>query len=87
MKDYTTLTLWLHNPVICHMQRITYMDCELGNTTNIATSLTLVNKILCEVKGDPDYVGNPRAIMTDKNVANEIAVGQVLGEGMWKRTV
>ena len=37
VKDYLTLTLWLHNPVICHMQHITYMDCESENTTNIAT--------------------------------------------------
>ena len=28
VKDYITLTLWLHNPVIRHMQRIAYMDCE-----------------------------------------------------------
>ena len=86
VKDYTTLTLWLHNPVICHMQHIAYMDCESENTTNITTFLTLVNKILCEVKGDPDYVWNPRAIMTDKNVANKI-VGQIFGEDMQKRTV
>ena len=58
VKDYTTLTLWLHNPVISHMQRIAYMNCELENTTNIATFLTLVNKILCDVKVDPDYVWN-----------------------------
>ena len=58
VKDYTTLALWLHNPVIHHMQCIPYMDCELEITTNIATFLTLVNKILCEVKGDPDYVWN-----------------------------
>ena len=59
VKDYTKITLWLHNPVIHHMQCITYMDCESENTTNIATFLTLVNKILHEVKGDPDYVWNP----------------------------
>ena len=59
VKNYTTLTLWQHNPVICHMQRIAYMDCESENTTNIATFLTLVNKILHEVKGYPDYVWNP----------------------------
>ena len=87
VKDYTTLTLWLHDPVICHIQCITYMDCESENTTNIATFLTLVNKILCEVKGDPDYVWNLQAIMTDENAANKIAVGQVLGEDMKKRTV
>ena len=82
VKDYTTLTLWLHNPVIHHMQRIAYMDCKSENT-----SLTLVNRILHEVKGDPDHVGNSCTIMTDKNVANKITVGQVLGEDMRKRTV
>ena len=56
VRAYTTLTVWLHNPVIHH---ITYMDCESENTTNIATFLTLVNKILCEVNGDPNYVWNP----------------------------
>ena len=42
VKDYT-LTLWLHNPVICHIQCIAYMDHELKKTTNIAIFLTLVN--------------------------------------------
>ena len=46
-----------------------------------------MNKILHEVKGDKDYVWNLQAIMTDENVANKIAVGQVLGEDMRKRTV
>ena len=63
------------------------MDCELENTTKIANFLTLVNKILCEVKGDPDYVWNLQAIITNENVANKIAVGQVLGDDMRKRTV
>ena len=58
VKDYTALTLWLYNPVICHMQHITYMDCESEKTTNIAIFLTLVNKILCELKGYSDYVWN-----------------------------
>ena len=59
VKDYTTLTLWLHNPVIHHMQCIAYVDCELEDTTNITTFLTLVNKILREVKVDLDHVWNP----------------------------
>ena len=59
VKDYITLTLLLHNPVIRHIQCIACMDCELENTTNIATFLTLVNKILRKVNGDPDYVWNP----------------------------
>ena len=37
VKDYTTLTLCLHHPVIRHMQHIAYMDCESENTTNITT--------------------------------------------------
>ena len=31
VKDYITLTLWLHNPVIRHIQRIAYIDCESEN--------------------------------------------------------
>ena len=35
--DYTTLTLWVHNPVICHLQCIAGMECESLNTENITT--------------------------------------------------
>ena len=86
VKDYITLTLWLHNPVIRHMQRITYMDCESENVY-ISKFLSLVNKMLHELKGDPNYIWNPCAIMTDENAANKIAVGNILGEDLRKRTV
>ena len=78
VKDYMTLTLWLHNPVIRHMQRIAYMDCESGNVHNISKFLSLVNKMLYELKGEVNYIWNPRAIMTDENAANKIAVGNIL---------
>ena len=41
--DYMTLTFWVHNPVIHHLQHIACMECELENTENITTFLTLVN--------------------------------------------
>ena len=44
--DYTTLTLWVHNPVICHLQHIACMECKLENTENITTFLTWVNQML-----------------------------------------
>ena len=87
VKDYITLTLWLHNPVIRHMQRIAYMGCESENVYNISKFLSLVNKMLHELKGDPNYTWNPCAIMTDDNAANKIAVGNKLGEHLHKRTV
>ena len=87
VKDYITLTLWLHNPVIRHMQRIAYMDCESENVYNISKFLSLVNKMLRELKGDANYMWNPHAIMTDENAANKIAVGNILGEDLCKRMV
>ena len=87
VKDYITLTLLLHNPVIQHMQRIAYMDCESENVYNIYKFLSLVNKMLRELKGDPNYIWNPCAIMTDENAANKKAVGNILGEDLHKRTV
>ena len=82
VKDYhITLTLWLHNPVIRHMQRIAYMDCESENVHNIFKFLSLVNKMLHELKGDVNYIC---AIMTDENAANKIAVGNILGEDLCK---
>ena len=87
VKDYITLTLWLHNPVIQQMQRIAYMDCESENVHNISKFLSLVNKMLHELKGDVNYIWNPRAIMTDENAANKIAIGNILGEDLHKRMV
>ena len=69
------------------MQRIVYMDCESKNVHNISKFLSLVNKMLCELKGDANYIWNPHVIMTDENAANKIAVGNILGEDLRKRTV
>ena len=63
------------------------MDCESENVHNISKFLSLVNKMLRELKGDVNYIWNPRAIMTDENAANKIAVGNILGEDLCKRTV
>ena len=48
--DYTTLTLWVHNPVIHHLQCIACMECESENMENIMTFLILVNEMLRQVK-------------------------------------
>ena len=85
VKDY--ITLWLHNPAIQHMQRIAYMDCEGENIYNISKFLSPVNKMLRELKGDPNYIWNPRPIITDENAANKIAVGNILDEDLRKRIV
>ena len=85
--DYTTLTLWVHNPVIRHLQRIACMECESENTENITTFLTLVNQMLRQVKGDPDYTWAPKCIMADENGANKIAIGKVFGEDLQKKTI
>ena len=85
--DYTTLTLWVHNPVIQHLQRIACMECESENTENIATFLTLVNEMLRQVKGDPNYMWAPKCIMADENGANKNAIGNVFGEDLQKKTI
>ena len=63
------------------------MDCESENVYNISKFLSLVNKMLHELKGDVNYIWNPHAIMTDENAANKIAVGNILGEDLHKRMV
>ena len=57
--NYTTLTLWVHNPVIHHLQCIACMECESENMENITTFLTLVNEMLRQVKEDPNYMWTP----------------------------
>ena len=85
--DYTTLTLWVHNPVIRHLQCIACMECESENTENITPFLTLVNQMLRQVKRDPDYTWAPKCIMADENGVNKIAIGKVFGEDLQKKTI
>ena len=85
--DYTTLTLWVHNPMIRHLQCIACMECESENTENITTFLTLVNEMLRQVKGDPNYMWAPKCIMADENGANKNAIGNVFGEDLQKKTI
>ena len=85
--DYTTLTLWVHNPVILHLQRIACMECESENTENITTFLTLVNEMLRQVKGDANFTWAPRCIMADENGANKNAIGNVFGEELQKKMI
>ena len=79
--NYTTLTLWVHNPVIHHLQYIACMECEY-NTENITTFLTLVNEILRQVKGDLNYMWALKCIMAHKN-----AIGIAFGEDLLKKTI
>ena len=85
--DYTTLTLWVHNPVIRHLQCIACMECESENTENITTFLTLVNEMLRQVKGDPKYMWVPKCIMANENGVNKNVIGNVFGEDLQKKTI
>ena len=82
-KGLITLTLWVTNPV---SHRLACMDCERGNTKNVALFLKLFNEILCKVKKDPTFIWSPRGIMVDENRANKNAIRQVLGDDMAKRS-
>ena len=85
--DYITLMLWVHNPVIHHLQRIACMECEAENMENITKFLMLVNEMLRQVKGDPNYMWAPKCIMADENGANKNAIGNVFGEDLQKKTI
>ena len=85
--DYITLTLWVHNPVIHHLQCIACMECEGENMENITTFLTLVNEMLRQVKGDPDYKWAPMCIMANENGANKNVISIVFGEDLQKKTI
>ena len=85
--DYITLALWAHNLVIHHLQCIACMECESENTENITTFLMLVNEMLRQVKGDPNYMWAPKCIMADENGANKNAIGNVFGEDLQKKTI
>ena len=79
--------LWVHNPVICHLQHIVCVECESENTDNITAFLTLVNEMLRQVKGDPYYMWAPKCIMADENGVNKNVIGNVFGEDLQKKTI
>ena len=56
VKDYITLTLWVENPIICKMQRLTSMECTSEDTENVPIFLPNFLAILHEVKKDPNYL-------------------------------
>ena len=85
--DYTTLMLWVHNPVIHHLQCIACMECKSENMEDITTFLTLVNEMLRQVKGDLNYMWAPKCIMANENGANKNAISNVFGEDLQKKTI
>ena len=85
--DYTTHTLWVHNPVICHLQHIACMECKLESTENITTFLTLINQMLRQIKGDSDYIWAPKCIMAGENGVNKNVIGKVFGKDLQKKTI
>ena len=54
---------------------------------NITTFLRLVNEMLRQVKGDPNYMWAPKCIMANENGANKNAIGNVFGEDLQKKTI
>ena len=85
--NHTTLTLWVHNPKIWHLQCTACMECESENTENITAFLPLVNEMLRQVKGDPKYMWAPKCIMADENGANKNAIRNVFGEDLQKKMI
>ena len=85
--DYTTLMLWVPNPVIHHLQCIACMECESENMDIITMFLTLVNEMLRQVKGDLNYKRAPKCIMADEKGANKNVIGNVFGENLQKKTI
>ena len=100
--DYTTLTLWVNNPVICHLQCIACMECESENTeynnaphfgtaslyTQSSPCLSVSVQLSCgQVKGDPNYMWAPKCIMANENGANKNAIGIVFGEDLQTKTI
>ena len=56
VKDYITLTLWVENPIICKMQRLTSMECTLEDTENYNISAELPGYSSQSEKGSKLYV-------------------------------
>ena len=87
VKNYITLTMWVYNPVTVGLFRLAVMEAESEDTMNITTFLATFNDMLRKHSGNPDLVWHPSGFMTDEKGANKIAIGNVFGERMHKRSV
>ena len=80
VQYFKSLGLWLIHPAMKKILRLASMDIRSEHHRDIALFLTLFNKILAEVKGDPNYKFNPRYFVCDESGANYKALGLVYGE-------
>lgn len=82
-KNYKTLTLWMYHPGMKKIMRLASMECERENTENVKLFLQTFNSMLAEIKGDSDYIFNPKmGFYCDEAGAFINAIEQVYGQGM-----
>ena len=80
VQYFKSLGLWLTHPAMKKILRLASMDIWSEHHRDIALFLTLFNKILVEVKLDPNYKFNPCYFVCDESGANYKALGLVYGE-------
>jgi len=86
-RDYKTITLWAYHDISRKLVCIAVMDVEQENTENLTIFWNLLNEMLQNLSGKPDYMFNPSGYVADEHHANWRSIYMVFGRSGTDRTV
>lgn len=83
--DWKTFTLWAYHPAPRRLYRLATMECKGETALTVAKFFELWNKILAEVKGDPNFKWNPAGWICDEAGANFNGIAAIYGEEILRK--
>jgi hypothetical protein len=86
-RAFKTLTLWTYHEAARKLVCLAIMDVEEENSENLTTFWTLLNEMLQDFTGRPDYQFNPAGFVADEHHANWRSINAVFGRSATERTV
>ena len=80
VHGFKSFGLWTYHPTMWETIRLASMEMHTENTKDISPFFILLNEVLRDVTGKPDYKFNLRCFMCDERGANYNMIKNVYGE-------
>ena len=80
VKDFKTLTLWVHHPGLRRMKRLASMEVEHETADNIELFFKIFNEALREYTGDSTYTFNPAMFVSNEAGSIHQGMYRVFGD-------
>lgn len=78
-RDFKTVTLWAYREISRKLVCLAIMEIESENTENLTMFWVVLNEMLQEVTGKPDYKFNPTGFVADEHHVNWRSIDNVFG--------